>query len=172
MKNLVYLYFIALLGLSSCASQKKMQPEPPFIIEGPTSQKWIGGKEESGTGLEVILPITQIMDENISFQQLYFRNKITTVKTAIIEGQRFIIAKIKTEKTPMPDIIMHLDPRKEVGNQPPSPKKEAAINFPYELKDDEAVLSYIEEDGKKVKYTKISGIKEKKPLIYSSKPRN
>ncbi|WP_158975087.1 hypothetical protein [Cellulophaga sp. L1A9] len=172
MKNLIYISFIALIGLGSCASQKKLQQEPPFVIEEPTCQKWIGGKEESATGITVIFPITQIMDENVSFQHLYFRGHVTTVKKEIIAGKQFVSAKIETKKIPRPDIIMHADPRKEVGNQPPHLKKEPVTEYPYELNDDEAVLSYIEEDGKKVKYTKITGIKEKQALIYSSKPRN
>jgi hypothetical protein len=172
MKNLIYVSFITLIGFGSCASQKQIEAKPPFVIENPTSQKWIGGKEESGTGLEVILPITQIMDENVSFQHLYFRNQITILKIEIIDGKRFAIAKVHTQKTQMPDIIMHADPKKEVGNHPPSLKNKTVTAFPYELKNDEAVLSYIEEDGKKVKYTKITGIKEKQPLLYSSKPRN
>ncbi|AIZ41033.1 hypothetical protein [Cellulophaga baltica] len=172
MKNLVYIYFIALLGLGSCASQKNMEAKPPFVIDHPTSQKWVGGKEESATGIDVVLPITQIMDENVSFQHLYFRGHVTTVKKEIIDGKQFVSAKITINKIPRPDIILHADPRKEVGNQPPHLKKEPIAEYPYELDNDEAVLSYIENDGKKVKYTKISKIKEKQPLLYSSKPRN
>ncbi|QXP56530.1 hypothetical protein H0I25_01685 [Cellulophaga sp. HaHa_2_95] len=172
MKNLLYLYFIALLGLGSCASQKNMETKPPFVIDHPTSQKWIGGKEERSSGIDVVLPITQIMDENVSFQHLYFRGHVTTVKKEIIDGKQFVSAKITIKKFTKPDIIMHADPRQEVGNRPPHMKKDTITEYPYELDDDEAVLSYIGNDGKKVKYTKISEIKEKEPLLYSTKPRN
>ena len=172
MRKLLYISLIALMGLGSCSSQKKLQTEPPFVVEGPTCQKWTGGKEESGSGLDVKIPIAQIKEENISMQHLYFRGEVAEVSSEIIDGSRYAIAKFSFLSLEKPDIIMHSDSTKEFGNQPPKLDIDTSKEFPFELSNDEAVLSYIESDGKKVKYTKISGIKEKQPLIYSSKPMN
>lgn len=171
MKYLLYTLLI-LITFSSCSSQKKLQTKIPFEISTPTSQKWIGGKAESESGVEVKIPVTQIKEENIAMQQLYFRGKITDVTYEIINGDRFVIAKYATNAFRKQDIIMHGDSRMEVGNQPPKVKVNEDELFPFEIGENEAILSYIEKDGKRVKYTKISGIKDIQPLIYSSKPKN
>ena len=172
MKNFLYLTVLAIMGLSSCSSQKKLQSHPPFTVEGPTCQKWTGGMENSGSGLEVRIPITYVNKESIAVQQLFFRGEITDLTIEIINKERFAVGKFSNEKLQKPDIIMHADPKKEFGNQPPILKSEEKIEFPFELNEDEAVISYIDKQGTTIKYTKISGIKELQPLIYSSKPKN
>ena len=76
-------------------------------------------------------------------------------------------AKFENHK---PDIVMHSDPKKEVGNQPPRLRTEEEKTFPFELNADEAVLSYLENG--KVKYVKISGVKDKPARIYPGRPKN
>jgi len=44
--------------------------------------------------------------------------------------------------------------------------------FPFELAPDEAVISFVEESSNKVIYYKITGIKDKEPLLYPSRPKN
>ncbi|MEN1785902.1 MAG: hypothetical protein AAGF77_12275, partial [Bacteroidota bacterium] len=52
-----------------------------------------------------------------------------------------------------PDIIMDLDPRKEVGNRPPQPKE----LFPFALTSEEYVLSYKKDQS--IQYAKLKGVK-------------
>jgi hypothetical protein len=65
---------------------------------------------------------------------------------------------------------MHSDPKKEVGNQPPGSISKKDKEFPFELKKDEAVISYKNSAGdpqkSKITYFKITGIKTKPSLIY------
>ena len=172
MKNFLYLTVLAIMGLSSCSSQKKLQSNPPFTVEGPTCQKWTGGMENSGSGLEVRIPITYVNKESIAVQQLFFRGQITDLTTEMVNEERFVVGKFSNKKLEKPDIIMHSDPKKEFGNQPPKLNTGEKIDSPFELNEDEAVISYIDKQGTTIKYTKISGIKELQPLIYSSKPKN
>ena len=172
MKQFLYLTILAIMGLSSCSSQKKLQTNPPFTIDGPTCQKWTGGMESSGSGLEVRIPLTNLETESIIMQQLYFRGDSTDISTETVNGQRFAIGRFSNGSLKKPDIIMHADPKKEFGNQPPKLKTGEKAAFPFELKNDEAVISYMIGDGKTMRYTKISGIKDLQPLIYSSKPKN
>lgn len=172
MKTSLYIAILSLLGLGSCASQKKMQTKPPFTIEAASFQKWTGGKEESGSGFEVNIPVSAFTKEYITFKEIYFRGKIGEASNETKVNKQYVTAKFTNSKFIKPDIIMHADPRKEVGNQPPMPQKNEKIDFPFDLADDEAVVSYTENNAEKVKYTKISGIKEKQALIYPSKPQN
>jgi len=172
MRKSTYLAILIIMGLNSCVSQKKIQTKPPFIIEAPVFYKWNGSKEVSGSGLEVRLPIRGSLEPNIELQQLYFRGSVAEVIFQTINESSYAIAKFTTERVQKPDIVMHSDPKKEVGNQAPKIPMNTAMEFPFELTANEAVLSYTEKDGKKVKYTKVSGIKEKPAVIYSSKAMN
>ena len=61
---------------------------------------------------------------------------------------------------------MHDDPMEEVGNQPPAEiiKKE---DYPFELKPDEAVITYRHKG--KTRYVKIGDIKDKSPMIFQGR---
>jgi hypothetical protein len=161
MKKSIYIAILSLVGLGSCASQKKMQTQPPFVLEEASFQKWIGGKEESSSGIEIKIPINKFKKEDVTFKEIYFRGKISTATLKITNDKQYVMAKYTDQKLHKPDIIMHADPRKEVGNQPPMSNKVEEIDFPFELAVDEAVVSYTENKSDKVKFTKIIGIKEK-----------
>lgn len=161
-------FLILCIGLTSCSSQKKLQTEVPFEIGTASVQEWLGGKEESGTGYLVSVPVFAIT-KDVNFQEMYYQGQIAQVTTetnsdGITVKANFVHASHK------PDLIMHADPKKEVGNQPPSLQEDPNMEFPFELEPQEAVLSYIVKN--RIKYVKISGIKEKEALIYSTKPKN
>ena len=96
----------------------------------------------------------------MKLQQAYFRGKIADVSLKSNDGSWFAEANFKNTNMGKPDMVMHADSKKEVGNAPPKLNEK----IPFELQEDECVLSYL--DGDKVKYFKLVGIKEKKPLIY------
>ncbi len=161
MKKSLYIVILSLVGLVSCASQKKMQTQPPFVLQEASIQKWAGGKEDSDSGIEIKIPISEFKKEDITFKEIYFRGRISTATLKSTDDKQYVMAKYTDQKFQKPDIIMHADPRKEVGNQPPMPNKAKEIDFPFELADDEAVVSYTEYNSDKLKFTKIIGIKEK-----------
>ena len=155
-------------GLTSCSSQKALQTDVPFEIGKATVQEWMGGREESGTGYLVTVPVSAITNE-VRFLELFYRGQIGQVTTENTE-EGFMVQANFANAPSNPDLVMHDDPKKEVGNQPPSVQGGSTKKFPFELASQEAVLSYVVKN--RVKYVKISGLKEKTALIYSTKPKN
>ena len=156
-----YIIILVVIGLTSCASQKKLQKKTPFIVQEITLYKWSNSIEKSDSGIEIKIPIRQMIEEDIDFKYLYFRGRVAEITTKNSNGSKYLIANFINEKLQKLDIVMHSDSKNEVGNQPPLLNINKEIEFPFQLADDEAVLSYIENNGKKLKYTKLTGIKEK-----------
>jgi hypothetical protein len=162
---------IGMLTLQGCSSQKKLESSAPFTIEQATCQEWVGGKEESGTGFLLQLPITAVSGDDIQFKEVFFRGAIMESEVDRADEKMTIVCNFFKEKAVKPDIIMHADAKKEVGNQPP-PLNKKGDKFPFELKPDEAVVSYTTNGTTKVKYIKIGGIVDKPSRIYRSRPQN
>lgn len=140
-----------------------MDNKAPFTLGQAYYQEWAGGTEETIAGRTVSIPLSHIKG-NVLFETLYFREKSVAVHMESVNDRMFAVAKFEDPKLLKPDIIMHADPKKEVGNQPPSLNLESGPEPPYELKRDEAVLSYVQSGVQK--HIKISGIKERPGRIY------
>ncbi len=155
------------MGLSGCASQKKLETSTPFTIGPAICQEWVAGKEESGSGEVIKITINEMAAEKVELQNIYFRGSMAKVIMEMEDKGMTASARFEKHK---PDMIMHADSTKEVGNQPPKLKSKDGKEFPFELQRDEAVLSYLEDD--KVKYVKITGIVDKPARIYPGRPQN
>jgi len=113
-----------------------------------SSQEWTGGTAESGSGHTVKIAIESMQSKEVSMEQLYFRGKVSDLKEEEgSDGIAYLVAKFTKKQ--------------EVKSQ-----KE----YPFKLSSDEAVIAYSYQN--KTKFYKISGIKEKDPIIYSSRPQN
>jgi len=171
MKNASIL-IVTIFSLYGCSSQKKFTISPPFSINNPSYQQYAGGREESGTGFILQFPVDLEEGNEVKFLDVFFRGHVLNADLEGEEGEtRRIICNYKnTDEEKKPDIIMHSDPKKEVGNQPPGSISKENEDFPFDLKKDEAVISYKNITGdpqkSKVAYFKISGIKTKPSLIY------
>ena len=148
------------LTLSGCSSQRKLVQEAPMKFGEATCQAWTGGRAESGSGLLLEIPMVMDAAETVVIQQAFFRGKVADVTMENVETGMLAKANFKNGTRTKPDMTMHVDAKQEVGNQPPQPKEE----FPFDLEDDQCVLSFL--DGDTVKYVKVEGIKDKKPLFY------
>ena len=157
---------MVVIMFSSCSSSQKLQEKIPFTINSTTSQKWVAGVEAGGSGTDVVIYATGI-STTITLDSLYFRGKKGSIEAITYNENIHYKARFKDVNMVKPDIIMHADPKKEFGNQPP-PLQE---KIPFELKEDEAILLYHVKG--KAKYFKITGIKELETLFYpSSKPQS
>ena len=170
MKN-TSIIILTVFSLYGCSSQKKLTTDPPFSINNPSYQQYAGGREESGTGFILQLPVDVGASNEIEFLEVFFRGHVLEAKIKEEEENLKIICNYKDSREgKKPDIIMHSDPKEEVGNQPPGSIKRENADFPFDLDKDEAVVSYkiITEDpqNSKVAYFKIAGIKKKPALIY------
>ena len=80
---------------------------------------------------------------NTPLQQAFFRGRVADIKVEEKDGEWMAIANFINQREEKPDMVMHADPKKEVGNRPPKLEEK----FPFELGPDECVVSYME-DGK------------------------
>jgi hypothetical protein len=173
MKQIPIYTIVILFGLLGCSSQKKLTETAPFVIMDPSVQDFAAGREEGGTGFTLKFPLKEYGDD-ISFVTVYFRGHQLQPTMEMGENTSVLICEFKRENSAVkPDIIMHSDSREEVGNQPPGPINMIPDEKPaFELKADEAVLGYKEKGKKRIKFFKVSGIKEKAPKVYPSRPKN
>ncbi len=160
MKNILYSALIMIFSLSSCTPQKKLVATTPFQIGETTCQSWVGGRPESGSGIRLNIPMLSDDMQGVQVQQAYFRGKVADLKMKTEDGKKFATANFQNNPGDKPDLIMDADAKKEVGNSAPELKDK----FPFELEPTECVISYL--DGDTVKYHKLEGVKELKPLIY------
>ena len=146
-----------LLGFSQCATSKeiskKLQINTPFSIEKATYTDWVSGVKGGGSGTNVIVTIKDIDSNNIEIDSLYFRG--LKVKVEIKESS--YIGRFNSSINQRKDKVLHSEPKKEFGNQVPIMEKE----FPFELKNDEAVLSYKEKGKRKFYKTLLEKVEDR-----------
>ncbi len=146
MKYLNTYFLLFCLCLTSCTSQKKLQTEPSFDIGKASCQEYVSGREESGSGTELRIPVTLIENSDIQMNHVYFRGKQVDAIVNTVNGENVIVVRIPNTASKSPEAI--------------------DLN----LGKDEAVVSY-SENGK-LKYAKVSDIKQKQPQIYKGAPKN
>ncbi|TAI47503.1 hypothetical protein [Flagellimonas allohymeniacidonis] len=139
----------------------------PVTLGEASCKQWYGSTEESGKGLLLEIPVLDEVSD-IDVKQAFFRGMVTDIRWEKRKEGQILVADFKIEERTKPDIIMDADPKEEVGNQPPSLHKQE--EFPFELESSEAIISY--NDKGKMRYFKVIGIKDGKPLFYQPMPKN
>ncbi len=161
MRTFTYMILALSLSITGCTSQKKLVAEPPVTMGTATCQAWAGGRAETGSGMLLEIPIEETTVSESLFDKAYFRGKIAEVTVESTENGWVAKANfMNSNGMGKSDMVMDADPKNEVGNKPP----QLAEKFPFELENDQCVLSFMQ-DGT-TKYFKVTGIKEKKPLFY------
>ena len=151
--------FIVSLGVESCGSAKTsntksmFEENPPFKIEEAYFQKWVAGIKEGGSGINVYL-IFRTIDHEVVIQDIYFQNQIRKMQNSLKNHNEYVARLSNNSRK---DVVMDIDPMKEAQNTP-------SQNFPFELKENEAVVSYLFK-GKK-NYFKIPNLTEKNQIAY------
>jgi len=146
----------------SCSSQKEISTQLPYEIESVYFQKWIGGQEQSGSGVNFHLTFKNALPQNTTLEKLYFQNK-----EGIFERESNVkYVGLIYSKPQNQDLILDGESQKEYGNKAPE------ITQPkFELQPNEAILEF--RMGTEVRYYKIVDLKEKELLAYpSTRPRN
>ncbi|TVZ56331.1 hypothetical protein OD91_1616 [Lutibacter sp. Hel_I_33_5] len=150
---------ILTLTFSQCATTK-FDSNPPFKASSGSFNSWVGGVP-GASGIKVELALNA--DDKTDFKEIFFRNKIGTLQTSTSNGKTILVGHISTAKRNN-DLTLDSNSVKELKNQAPETK------FPFELKDNEAVISYMV--GDKIKYLKIEHLKEQRTIFYpSAKPQ-
>jgi len=150
---------ITLLLLSSCGSGNTytsshiFKQYPPFAVEAASYQQWVAGTPQGGSGVNVFINFSQI-EQGVIFKEIYFRGKKTEVVTSAAVRVQYV-GYFKNGSRQ--DVIMDSNVLKEAVNTPPE-------KIPFQLYDDEAVISY--EYAGEISYYKIENIEHKEMLAY------
>lgn len=169
MRSLAYAALLALLGMAGCASRKQFEQNPPFVVSDPTVRLIAAGREEGGVLTELSFRWTAVEPQGIEPESIYFRGRVLKPMPTDTETGVVISARYPPGSLEKPDLIMHADSLREVGNQPPAPLPERHP-FPFELQRDEAVLSYRLKGEGASRYYRITGIEEKQSRILPVRP--
>lgn len=169
--SILSLFMLFLLAsFSNCSSTKEVNneankigmqnfQETPSFILGETSYKyWTAGIQGGGSGINVLVLVEENKN-NVVFDTIYFRgmqSKLEAVKTGYV-------ANFRTKANQKEDLIMSADKNAEYGNEIAD---KAA--FPFQLKDKECIISYIEDNI--IKYFKIENLVEKPRDMYPTAP--
>lgn len=155
LKTAFQLFFI--IGLTSCSSQKEIK-KIPFETQEVYFQKWIGGQELTGSGINFYLKFSEPFSANFLLKKVYFQGKEASFQK--IDATTFTATFYQRPNN-------QLD-----GSENETSKTTVTIpNFVLDLNPNEAIV--VMEQDNKVAYFKISNIKEKELIAYpSAKPRN
>ncbi|MEJ6791681.1 MAG: hypothetical protein QNK89_02805 [Lacinutrix sp.] len=170
MKPLKKLAFLALsilvlTSITHCKSSKNksnskevitQEKEMPMIINNAYFQRWVAGQEAGGSGINIYFP-ELINASNYKLISVYFRSMVGDIQS----GKAMYFANLKSNKS---DLVMSNEKNAEYGNTTPT----ALEPFPFELKDNECIISYI--DNGETKYFQVYNIAEKVAEYYPSAP--
>lgn len=148
---------IVVLGFSQCGSNTFVK-STPFNVEKAFYNNWVGGQPGVG-GLKLEIYISKTSE--INFDSLYFHHKRTKVEVVQLDDKLQLIGHFSTSKRKNRDLILDIDPNKELKNTLPNIQK-----FPFELKENEAVISYKIEG--KTMFFKVENIKKVKSILFPS----
>ncbi len=161
----ISIYVLIAIFFINCSTAQKLQSTAPVSLGDVYSQKWVAGVKGGGSGINLFIPISKKIPQNIQLDSVYFRGK--AAKLEAIEGKTILyVARFENTFNQKNDIVMSNDTKEEYGNESPS----LQVNIPFDLKDSEAVVSY--KEANKTKYFKIGNITDKLPEHYPSAPQN
>ena len=151
------------LTLTQCASVK-LDTNPPFKVTSASYSHITGGLPGNST-LNLMIEFTAT--ETVDFQNVYFQNKIVNAVIEKKQDKNYVAARYKTSSnSDNKDMVLHTDAKDELKNTAETKEK-----FPFELKENEAVITY--KVGEKIHYYKIKNItKEEAVFMPSAKPQN
>lgn len=149
---------LVFMANSDC-SNKQFSTDPPFEIDAPYMQKWMAGVEEGGSGVNLVIPMTN-MEAGVKIDSVYFRGRQLELATKPGNDMLYVAYWTDLKK---PDMTMSDEEGGEYGNPVP------VIKSKYKLKDNEAVIQY--QYGGKTYYTKLADIAERPQLNYPSAPK-
>lgn len=157
MKQIITLCLISIvmMNFSQCGSAKKLQEEASLKIGDVYYKNWISGVKGGGAGFNLYIPIIS-NPKNIKLDSAFFKGK----QVKLTKKDTFFIGRFKSKINRKPDIIMSNDPYAEYGNKVP----EITQKTPFELNDDECIVSY--EEAEKTIYIKIGNILKKESETY------
>ena len=140
MKSLITIaILIAFLVVNFSCKSSKFKKKLPFKIEKGFYQNWTGGQPGVG-GIRFEFIISDL-SENVEFKNIYFKNNKEQLYLRKSDNNNVVTANISKENADRINLIMHIDATKEFNNTLPN-----TSDFPFKLKNNECVISYLESD--------------------------
>ncbi len=160
MKNFttITLSIITFTLFTQCASSQ-FDKKPPFTVTKAMHQEWVGGRPGS-KGVLVTITLADTISNNIEFDSIYFNNKAIKLGINTADSVTVLTGNFSTKTNEGRNIIMHADPKKEMGNTPP----QTSLRLPFELAEYECVISYYIKN--KMHYFKLDKLAKGKPIFY------
>ncbi|NNC70180.1 MAG: hypothetical protein HKN90_05080 [Flavobacteriaceae bacterium] len=158
MKKLIVLpIFILMMSFSQC-DKNSFDKKSPVEFKKMYFQDWVGG--QPGASGTLVTLIGQKPTAQIDFDSIYFNKNVAKVKMQKNDDELTLTANFIKINPKDRDLILSGDPKEEFGNKPPKnvPK------IPFELADNEAVVSYFLKGTKR--YFRVKNIAKKKTLYY------
>ncbi len=159
----LFLFSLVLTCFTQCSSAQKLEKETPFKIGNAYFQSWVAGVEGGGSGINIFITVEGKSQDKTELDSVYFRGKASKFETKPNNLDLFI-GRFSTPFNQKRDLIMSNKPDAEYGNEAPQPN----FKIPFDLKDDECVISY--KEGNKTKYFRIENVAEKRLQQYPSAP--
>lgn len=150
---------IFVLSLFSQCSSAQFDKKAPFNISKAYYQNWVGGRASS-KGTLISIEFSNSPSNKIVFDSIFFKGKVVQLERTTYDGKQVITGNFATSNIADKNIIMHVDPRKEMGNKVPG----VTTNFPFELTDKECVISYFIKQKKR--YYKLTNLAKKESVYY------
>jgi len=152
MKSIKLLILICAATSFSQCKTIKLSKTAPFIITGATYHNWVGG-QLGVSGINLIIGVEN--DAKITFNKIYFQNKIVDARIEERKGKKYVIANISTSNRE--ELIIVEEGAMKKQKKEPEP-------IPFTLEPNEAVIKYMV--GKKIYYYKVSKIKKRDTVFY------
>ncbi|MBP6182367.1 hypothetical protein [Flavobacterium sp.] len=143
--------------------KQELQTKFPQEIKSVYFQKWIGGQQETGSGIDFYIEFKKPLSKEIKLNKIYFRNSETNFEEV---SKNTFVAHFY-QKNINQDLILDNDSLKEYGNKAP-----VIIKPKFDLNPNEALLEYTE--NHKTIFFKIMNPKENPTIADPSinKPKN
>ncbi len=164
MKKLTTLFslfglLVLTLSMSECAN-KTFTKSPPFTVGEITAQKWMAGVAQGGSGINIIVPITNL-EAGVDIDSIYYMGHKVGLNTKPGDETLFV-GHIYFK--PKADMNMSDQDQGEYAN----PVPELGNNTKFKLKDDQVVIEYL--FNQKYYWTKLNGVKKLEQQNYPSMP--
>ena len=135
--------------LFQCGS-RNFNKKSPFKVQSATYYNSATDLQENTNSN---LYIRYSSKNNINFDSLYFRKNTTKLQTKTIKGIKYVVGEFQ-KKIFLRDFTLDVNPINELKNKFPTRE-----TFPFELQDNEAIISY--QLKGKTKYFKVKNIKKR-----------
>lgn len=169
-KNSVLIALVVCFSQCS-SSQKAMKVNKTITVKQTQAtdvyyQHWIAGVQGGGSGTNVF--VAQSVLNDIVPVEAFFRNSISVIEPVKQHGKIYFVGRFKGTANQTKDYIMDGEAKQEHQNTIDSKPKQKRP-FPFDLADDELVLSYKKDNA--INFLKLKGIQEKPLQAYPSAPR-